>query len=128
MKFTCVTCQKVLSKSYDVDPRGADLLGRPWYRDDNGLNHLAVVCLHCGTIHDASGSVLRSILSGFRSALKFHDDLNPMELSMLVMQQTDHPETESRMVAVTKLGIPEVVIDVLVERNILGHAFRKQHA
>lgn len=128
MKFTCVTCHKVLSKSYDVDARGADLLGRPWYRDESGLNHLAVVCLHCGTIHDASGSMLRWLLSGFRSALKVHDDLNPMEISMLVMQHTDDPETESRIVAVKKLGIPEVVIDALVERNILGHAFRKQHA
>jgi hypothetical protein len=92
------------------------------------LNHLAIVCLHCGTIHDCSGSVLRGLLTAFRSALKVHDDINPMELSMLVMQHTERPETESRAVAVKKLGIPEVVIDVLLERNILGHAFRKQHA
>lgn len=76
-------------------------------------------------VGDASGSMLRGLLTGFRSALKVHDDLNPMELSMLVMQHTDHPEIESRTVAVNKLRIPEVVIDVLVERNILGRAFRK---
>lgn len=123
MKFKCVTCHKVISKSYDVDPNAADVLGRPWYRDDSGLNHLAIVCLHCGTLHDCSGSILRGLLSGFRSALKVHDDLNPMELSMLVMQHTSQPETESRRIAVEKLGIPRAVIDALVERKILGHAF-----
>jgi hypothetical protein len=125
VKIKCVTCQRVISKSYDVDPSTADVLGRPWYRDEGGLNHLAIVCLHCGTIHDCSGSILKGLLSGFQSALKVHDDLNPMELAMLVMQHTAHLEADSRRVAIEKLGIPAAVLDVLVERKILGPAFRR---
>lgn len=123
MKFKCFTCHEVLSKSYDVDPAHGDIISRPWYRDETGLNHLAIACLLCGTIHDASGSFLRGVLSGFTSPLKVHNDLNPMELGTLIMQRTDHPESESRRIAVSEIGIPEEIIDVLLQRNILGSAF-----
>ncbi|WP_416224131.1 group II intron maturase-specific domain-containing protein [Thiohalophilus sp.] len=35
MKLKCLTCGKTVSKSYDVDPVNGDLLGRPWYIDEN---------------------------------------------------------------------------------------------
>ena len=41
------------------------------------------------------------------------------------MGRSEHPETESRKMAINDLGIPEKVIDVLVERKLLGHAFAK---
>lgn len=125
MKLKCLTCRKTVSKSYDVDPVNGDLLGRPWYIDENELKHLAIVCLHCGTIHDSSGSLLRGVLSGFRSPLKIHNDINPMELGMMIMGRSKHPETESRQIAINDFGIPEQIIDVLVERKLLGHAFAK---
>lgn len=79
MRFKCLTCQKTVSKSYDVDRMKGDLLGRPWYIDETGLKHLAIVCLNCRTIHDCSDSLLRGLLSGLRRPLKVHHDINPME-------------------------------------------------
>lgn len=125
MKFKCLTCGATVSKSYNVDPANGDLLGLPWYIDDKGLKHLAIVCLHCGTIHDCSVSLLRAVLSAFRSPLKIHNDINPMELGMMIMGRSEHPETESRQIAINDFGIPERIIDVLVERKVLGHAFAK---
>ena len=95
MQLKCKTCKKTASKSYDKDPKNGDLLGRPWYVDDSGLKHLAIVCLHCGTIHDASASFLKSIFSGFQSPLKVHNILNPMELSMIIMERVDDPRNDS---------------------------------
>lgn len=125
MKFKCLACHKTIERSYQVDPVDGDLFGGPWYIDETGLKHLTLVCLNCGTIHDVSGSFLRGILTGFRSPVKVHNDINPMELGLMVMQRTDNPETESRRVAIEELGIPERVIDVLVERKFLGFAFAK---
>ena len=128
MRLKCKTCKRTPSISYDKDPEKGDLLGRPWYVDDNGLKHLAIVCLHCGTIHDASGSFLKGIFSGFKSSLKVHNVLDPMELSMIIMEKVDDPKNDSREFTLQYFGLPETVIDVLVERNILGPAFAKQRA
>jgi hypothetical protein len=125
MRFKCLTCEKAVSKSYDVDHIRGDLLGRPWYIDEAGLKHLAIVCLNCGTIHDCSGSLLRGLLSGLRSPFKVHRDINPMELGVMVMTRTDDPSTNSRAFAINELGIPEEVIDVLVKRKLLGWAFAR---
>ena len=127
MKFRCITCGKTLSRSYDTDPEHGDLLGRPWYRDKSGLNHLVIVCLECGTIHDVSGSISRSLLMpllGGRTPLKVHQDINPMELALMVTEYQDKtPNKSAREIAVKDLGIPEKVVEVLVERNILGPVF-----
>ncbi len=61
MIFTCIVCQKRLSVSYDDNPEKGDLLMRPWYQDENSLNHHAVLCLNCLAVHDTSGSAMRFI-------------------------------------------------------------------
>jgi|LGVC01.1.fsa_nt_gb hypothetical protein len=125
MKFKCLTCEKTISKDYDVDPIHGDALWHPWYRDDSGLNHSALVCLHCGTIHDVSGSFLHGLFSLFQCPLKVHNDINPLELAIAVTEYTQHPKTESRHIAINSFGIPEKVVDVLVKRELLGNAFAK---
>jgi hypothetical protein len=125
MKFTCSTCEKKLTKSYDDNPSVADFLGRPWYKVENGLNHLVIVCLHCGTIHDTSGSFLTGLFSGFQSMLKVHEDINPIELSLIVKKHTGGPSANSRKIVIKEMKLPEKVLDVLVEKNILGVAFKK---
>ena len=122
MKLKCLTCAKTVSTSYDADRSRGDVLGRPWYVDETGLKHLAIVCLYCGTIHDCSGSMLRALLTGFKRPVNIHGSISPLELSAMIMARSQHPEA-SRQVAVQELGIPEAVIDVLLERNILGQAF-----
>jgi hypothetical protein len=125
MRFKCLTCDKTISRSYDADPIRGDLLGRPWYIDESGLKHLAIVCLNCGTIHDCSGSFLRGLLSGFRTPLKIHNDMNPMELGVMIMARTPDSSINFRAFAIDEFGIPEEVIDVLVARKLLGWAFAK---
>jgi hypothetical protein len=41
----------------------------------------------------------------------------------MIQGKTQSPETDSREVAIRELGIPEDVIDVLLQRRILGRAF-----
>jgi hypothetical protein len=103
MRFRCLTCDKTIRKSYDVDRVQGDLLGRPWYIDDTGLKHVAIVCLNCGTIHDCSGSLVRGLLSGFMSPLEVHHDMNPMELGVMIMASTTDPSASSRAFAIDEL-------------------------
>jgi hypothetical protein len=126
MRFKCLTCERTISRWYDIDPVRGDLLARPWYIDAIGSQHLAIVCINCGTIHDCSRSLLRRLLSGgFRAPLKVHDDINPMELGMMIMDRTPNPSTDLRTFAINELGIPEEVVDILVARKLLGRAFAK---
>jgi hypothetical protein len=108
-----------------MDPVSGDVFGVPWYVDETGLRHVAIVYLNCGTIHDCSASLLRGLLSGFRSPWKVHHDMNPMELGTMLMAHISDPSTDSRAFAINELGIPEKVIDVLVARKLLGWAFAK---
>lgn len=123
MRFTCICCGKKLTRSYGTDRVNGDIYAQAWYVDSTGLKHLAIVCLACGTIHDCSGSFLRGLLTLGRSPVTIHRDINPLELSAMIMDRSQHPELESREVAIRQLGIPEGIIDVLLERNILGQAF-----
>jgi hypothetical protein len=114
----------MLTSSYAIDPAHGEIYAQRWYADSTGLQHLAIVCLHCGTIHDCSGSFLKGLLSLFSSSLKVHADITPLDLAEMIQARSHHPEAESREIAVSVLGIPDGVIDVLVERRILGPAFQ----
>lgn len=138
MDFKCNCCGKTLSRPYSVDPVHSDIYTRPWYIDDQGLEHLVVVCLECGTIHDCSGSILKGLFTFGHNPVTIHDSINlielvtindsinPMELGIMIMEHCKHPEIESREVAIRKLGIPEDIIDILLKRNILGPAFARR--
>jgi hypothetical protein len=83
VRLTCRTCRRMCSRSYDKDRAGGDLLGRPWYVDETGLKHLAIACLHCGTIHDCTGSLV-AIFSG---GLRIRDRTSPVDLALMVRVQ-----------------------------------------
>ena len=123
MNFQCRCCGALLSRSYDSDRTAGDVLGRPWYRDDTGLNHLAIVCLNCGTIHDCSGSAIRALLTLGKTKYKCHNSIDPLQLSTMVRSMTGGLTSDARTIAVEKLGIPESVVNALVERTLLGPAF-----
>jgi hypothetical protein len=123
MIFKCKVCGEESEVKGDRNRSHTRLYARPWYVDGNGLKHLIVVCLQCGGIHDCSGSFLKGLLTGFRNPLKIHDDINPFEISVLIMERLKAGES-GRQIAIEEFGIPEDVIDVLVDRNILGPAFK----
>jgi hypothetical protein len=126
MKFKCRACNENVGISYDVDQTNGNLIGRPWYVDESGLNHLAIVCLKCGTIHDASGSTSRAFLTLFKSKLKVHGVINPVQLSELVLDKVGREPALFRDTAIEYIGLPAPIIDALVERNILGKAFERK--
>jgi len=118
--FRCVTCGSIASKGYEG--LGGDTLELPWYTDETRQGHVAIVCLHCGTIHDCSGSSLQGLRAIFKSQVKVYRAIRPSELSVMVMGRTVDPSV-SRQVAIRDFQIPERVIDLLVERNLLGPIF-----
>ena len=127
-EFTCLCCNKRLTRPYDQDQGAGDVLARPWYRDDSGEKHLAVVCLECGTIHDVSGSFLKGLLSGFKKPYKVNRDINPMELGIAVMDKVKAGEGTARDLVMKYFGMPKQILDILVRRKFLGPAFSGESA
>ena len=132
MKFICPCCEKRLSISYTVDPEKGEIIAGPWYRDKQGLNHVAIGCLNCGAIHDTSGrgflGAILTLLLG-RMPMMIHSSLEPMELPVLVEAlMSEAPEKTAREIAAgEEFAIPELVIDAFVGRKLLGPAFSKKN-
>lgn len=65
LKFTCSNCRRTHDTGSDsalTNARGS-IMGVPWYLDKRGTMHLAMACLHCGTVHDAYGSPAKMLFS-----------------------------------------------------------------
>ena len=121
MKFKCVACGKVLSNPYDVDPLNGNIIMRPWYTDQNGLNHSAIACLECGTIHDTSGSIWRFLLSVFINRfMKVHSTIHPMNETILKDYHGKYP-TVARKKYLHDMGISKDIVDALASRKIISH-------
>jgi hypothetical protein len=129
MRFKCSCCRATLGKFCPKVGGDGDFTGGPWYVDENRLNHNAFICLHCGTIHDAVGSVTRTlgfILSfGNSMPMKVVGTMNPMELGMILMNDEHYGVESAREIVVRELGLKPRWIDVMLDRKVLGHAFEK---
>lgn len=95
-----------------LDPEHGTLLGTGWFRDERGLNHQAMVCLSCGTVHATTGAPLKGLLTlGSRMAsVKFY--MPPDRLQGLVDEKGPDSLTH-------ELGLQPIVIDQLVSRGFL---------
>ena len=118
VSFTCQGCGKKLRTSYDVDRARGDMRMTRWYCDETGLSHFAMVCLVCGCIHDTTGSAGRvlGLLIG-RMPLKVHGLIRLSDLIQKIEQSATATQTPHKVA--TSLGIPEGVVDVLMERRLL---------
>lgn len=124
MTIKCANCQQALSRSYDDDRKLANFIRRPWYRDRDRTAHMAIACLRCGTVHDCSESLLRTLTATFtKQRLRVHRTISPDGLVRAVMQRADNPDLEARDIVIKQLGIKPDVLDALVERELIGPAF-----
>ena len=127
MKFKCSCCRATLGKFCSNVGRDGDFTGGPWYIDDDRLKHNAFICLHCGTIHDAVGSIRKTIgciLSfGHTMPMRVVGSLNPMELGLILMHHECFGIESARQIVVRELGLKPRWIDVMLDRKVLGHAF-----
>ena len=123
MRFTCRTCKKVLRKPLNSSSLDGEMLASPWYRADGGLNHLPIACLHCGTIHDFSVSIFKTLVAALTGdPWKVHGDFSPMEIGVSVLNAVE-AGMGAREALKAALSPPDGIVDALVERELLGQAF-----
>jgi hypothetical protein len=118
IKLRCKGCDEMLSgkNSYDVDPINGTSITRPWYTDETGLNHMAVACLKCGTIHDIIPSIIKIFIG---RPYKVYNTINVRDESFLREYKGKSPEA-FRKVQLRNIMISRDIIDAMVERHILG--------
>ena len=129
MNFRCVSCGKNLSVSYDADPVHGDMMMRPWYPEEvTGLNHQAVLCLKCSSVHDTSGAMLRFIFQSFLDRpLKVHCVWRPV-LSGNKLEVT-YPNGHLELIGDAKKAnsiinsFPIDILNILINKNILSEDF-----
>lgn len=121
MNFKCSNRKKKIGKSYDVDISNADLIGRPWYTDDTGLNHMAIMCLYCGTIHDCIGAnPLISILTAFRKntkTIRYYTLKQIKELISLRCFETKKSQTD---ILKAELKLPNTINELILSSKFIG--------
>lgn len=118
MKFFCRNCGAKITKSIDTGEPNPDVMGRPWYTDERGENHLAMMCLHCGTIHDTKPSLLKMALFFLGiSPLKTYGVLLPEAIALKALS------FQRPLDVAEYYGFPEVMLHALADRKILGPAF-----
>ena len=116
-KLKCKRCGETLSgeRSYDTDRTNGTTICRPWYTE-KGLNHLAVACLKCGTIHDTTPALL-GVLIG--RPFRVHLTINPRDEYHLEGYMGKTPEAYL-MVQLRNMNVPKDISVALVERKIIG--------
>lgn len=62
-RFRCSRCGRDHDTQSDsaLTHTGGTLFAAPWYRDGRGVNHLVLVCLRCGALHDTYGSPAKAL-------------------------------------------------------------------
>ena len=108
MKFKCSCCEVKLGEFCPKVGSDGDFTGGPWYIDDNRLNHTAVICLHCGTIHDTVGSLTRALgfvlTCGNIMPMKIVGSMNPREIGIMLMSDKHYGVESARDIVVRELG------------------------
>jgi hypothetical protein len=115
MHFKCFICKRTIDISYDMDPVNGNIMMRPWYvEDETGLNHQAVLCLKCFTVHDTSGSTLRFVFQSFLSRpLKIHCAIRPINEGIV---ELTYSSGNSELIN----SFPADIINLLVKNKKLG--------
>ena len=117
MNFKCVYCNKrhKISHKDCIENRQVDTF--PWYIDNKGVKHMAIVCKVCGTIHDCIGAnILYSILSGFRQLTKVCGYVTINDLKDYVSNRTYNPGHDSMKILTQEFGIPLQAYEIIEEK------------
>lgn len=119
MNITCRTCATLLRRSAANKPTTPDCLAVPWYRDEHGARHMALACLHCGTVHDCVGAQRPAIFTALMSPLKINmvkvvATLSPQET---LQRSTSCPPQDTASVP-EKPAVPDPVLDALRQHGL----------
>lgn len=123
MKFRCACCHATLSTRPRSEEGRNEVVAFPWYRDNRNLNHLGVVCLHCGTIHDAHASIVNTILSPITgNPLRVISSVTPFEIGHVLLNAGRTADARDALKEI--FSVPDWIIDILVEKRLLGGAYK----
>lgn len=103
MTIKCTSCHKTVWSSSDT----TNLFAKPWYQDEQGVNHQIWVCKSCGTVHDMIGASIWGALKG-----------KPMECFRSL--DTNGIKLAQHNSCLVELGLPAEVLSFLVEKNFIS--------
>ena len=104
MGVKCDKCKGPLDKATGPE---TNVFFRPWYRDDQGINHSVWVCLKCGTVHDMIGPSLWDVARG-----RLMVPTRTVDVAGLRTAQADS--------AFDELGFPDGVVEVLRRHKFIS--------
>lgn len=115
MNITCRNCKTLLRRSAQAHPARPDFIAVPWYQDANGARHMALACLHCGTVHDCLGAQRPAIFTALMSPLK----INMVKVTATLSHQyalrnapeTPRPAADGQQAATAPL--PSTILEAL---------------
>ena len=120
MNITCRSCGTLLKRTSKTELSKADFVGAPWYVDEKRMRHLALVCLHCGTLHDCLAAQKPAIFTALMSPLKINMIKVTATLNIQEVAQRITSQAETGVQAdASDHGIPAQIVQALQERQFL---------
>lgn len=117
MNFKCVYCNKKHKISHKDCSESQLVDAFPWYIDNQGVKHMAIVCRVCGTIHDCIGSsIFFAIFTGFRKLTKVCRYVTIEDLQDYISNRTSSLEHDSKKILTQEFGISEQAYDIVKEK------------
>ena len=115
MTFICPACKHVHTgpkDSYLISPQGTFLL-LPWYTDEKGLNHNAMTCLKCGSVHAVvPPSFLASLFSLGKTSWQVVATISPKYLQLMIDKHDVN--------VLSMMRIKPVILWVLHEKGLIS--------
>jgi hypothetical protein len=117
VKFKCSDC----NQNGNIGTLGnlkdnTDFIVKQWYKDNNGLIHTLLICLHCGTFHDCKISFLKSL---FKRPYKVQGILkNKVIIEKIKLAKEQTSEKTINEHALSFMGINNATLDFLVEKKL----------
>jgi hypothetical protein len=91
------------------------MLVSPWYKDETGTNHIAILCLHCKTLHDTKPSILKAVFSFSRSPLSVDGYFTQSDLSKLIQKASEASgENDKYTIATNELRLPPKIVQRII--------------
>lgn len=120
MRFRCSHCHHdhdMQHDSYFANPASGTLAGGPWFKE-NGLNHDALACLKCGTVHATTGAFLKAVFSLMSRPVSVKFYLPIERLEQTVRKASPHSIEDG----LAQLNLPEIVVRALIDRGYINLA------
>jgi Sel1 repeat len=122
VNFRCKTCRTMLDEAYSEPNHtsNANFYMKQWYVDDRGSIHTLIVCLHCGTFHDCTASILGFIpaMLGLTSAFDVEKWYTSDEMGTKITN-VSHVDNLTYGEMFNKYNIDIILEKLLFERGLI---------